>query len=78
MGSVVKDGITLEYSGAQGTSSATLSAETNEGIDRSVEFEFATTVGEVSESVSVTQLGRREPFVYADGGELPIYVLKAE
>ena len=74
MATTTKQGITVEYGGGVGDSTATILATTNEGIDKEVTFDFAgnTTL----QTLTVTQMGLREVFSYADGGELPIYVLK--
>ena len=75
---IIKNGIKVVYDGGIGNSTATISASGNEGIDREADFVLETSnEGEkANQTLSVTQAGRREKFLYQDGGELPIYVLK--
>ncbi len=56
----------IEY-GGQGGGAAVLSADANEGTDRSLEIVFMTVDGAVSEARSVVQEGRREAFEASDG-----------
>ncbi len=56
----------IEY-GGQGGGAAVLSADANEGTDRSLELVFMTADGSVSETRSVVQEGRREAFGASDG-----------
>jgi hypothetical protein len=60
--------ITATYEGS-GNGSASISSDVNEGIDREQYITIETTKGNKpkSESVIVTQIGRREVFLSSDG-----------
>lgn len=66
----IPDWLTVTPSEGQGRGSLSLSAGPNEGCDRGA---VVTVYGEggVSAALTVTQLGRREPFLAADGGFAP-------
>lgn len=68
---MIKNGIEITFTGA-GNETVPVSAEPNEGLDRSAVFVFKTIVGDVRKQVSVSQLGRREVFNASDGAFLPI------
>ena len=70
MATITKNGITVTYTGA-GTSSATVSATQNEGIDKTETFTFKTILTPIAQStITVTQLGLREVFTCTDGAFL--------
>lgn len=60
--------ITATYEGS-GNGSASILSDVNEGIDRTQAITVATTDGNEpkSETVAITQLGKREVFIPSDG-----------
>lgn len=67
MTQVTKNGITMEYTGTGGTSSVSVSAVKNEGLDSSTTFTVSTDDEKLSHDVVVAQEGMREVFNASDG-----------
>lgn len=67
MAQVVKNGITMEYTGTEGLTSVSVSAVKNEGLDSSTTFTVATDDGTLSHDITVQQEGMREVFNASDG-----------
>lgn len=59
--------ITAAYNG-EGSGSASIASDVNEGIDRKQSISVETTDGTIRRSVEVTQYGMREVFEPSDGG----------
>lgn len=64
------DWLTVTPASGRGDGSFSVSAEPNEGCDRAAEI-IVEAEGGGNHTLTVTQLGRREPFLAADGGFTP-------
>lgn len=59
--SITKNGVTMKGSGI-GSTSVTVEAEVNEGVDEEVLFAITTTDKQISRNVKVNRKGKREVF----------------
>lgn len=62
------DSVTFAYNG-DGDGSVSVASDVNEGIDRSITIQVETTAGspEVTQAVTINQIGLREVFNTSDG-----------
>lgn len=62
MAQYTRDGITFDIGSGSGNTVVTVTAEVNEGLDKSETFTVSADGGDVSTTLTVNQEGRREIF----------------